>query len=493
MMLRAFTAALCAPGVIGAIFQGEQQQAPLLTTPNDDSSASAGVVTHEAHPHHSLSFTAHSGGQTTTSSSDDKRPFDLDVCPGATAGYTGYLNSGSKHFYFAYFESRASPKDDPLVMWINGGPGCSSMTGLLMELGPCTIDDGGESAHENKDSWINAANVFFLDQPIGVGFSYSDNSSEHARGTFAASEDIYAFMQLWYKAFPESRSLPFSIAGESYGGHYIPIFAGHINDMNKISPPELQIPLESVLIGNGIFAETVQSTSYYDISCTNATGIGPILKDGACKKMAASVPRCEYLMKACEEYPDPIVCKGAYDFCGSELQNPYFHSGRNFYDVSKPCVGPLCYPIMKSITTFLRRDNVRKAFGVNPDTPKFEACSDKVGDEFRRANDGLIDTRPFVAGLLHSEIRVLIYVGTYDWICNFVGNERVFGSLPWKGLADFKYQQENNKQVWEGGLWWESGMLRYVRINGAGHMVPFDKPKHAINMFSAWLNKKPLV
>lgn len=80
-----------------------------------------------------------------------------------------------------------------------------------------------------------------------------------------------------------------------------------------------------------------------------------------------------------------------------------------------------------------------------------------------------------------------------DQICNFVGNERVFGSLAWKGLADFRYQQENNKQVWDGGLWWESGPLRYVRINGAGHMVPYDKPKHGLELFRAWLKKEPLV
>lgn len=97
--------------------------------------------------------------------------------------------------------------------------------GLLMELGPCAIDEGGKTTHENKDSWINAANIFFLDQPIGVGFSYSDNPDDHANGTFAASEDVYVFMDLWYKLFPEARKLPFSIAGESYGGHYIPVFA----------------------------------------------------------------------------------------------------------------------------------------------------------------------------------------------------------------------------------------------------------------------------
>lgn len=449
---------------------------------------------------------------------------------------SGDLNSlTSCSFYFAYFQSRSSPADDPVVMWINGGPGCSSMMGLIMELGPCSIDEGGKSAHENKDSWINAANIFFLDQPIGVGFSYSDNPAEHANGSFAAAEDVYIFMDLWYQLFPEARKLPFSIAGESYGGHYIPIFASHINEMNKIAPKEAQIPLESVLIGNGIFADTKQASSSYDISCTNATGIGPLLKDDVCERMADAVPRCEYLLKACTDYPDPLICNGAVDFCSTELDNPYFDSGLNYYDVSKPCDGPLCYPIMRSITTFLRLDRVRKAFGVNPETPQFEACSNKVGSDFRAVNDGLIDTRPFVTSLLHSDIRVMIYVGTFDWvcpvlsmtrarsaslvlaialvspflparvifvsarllihqqICNFVGNERVFGSLEWKGLADFRYQQENNKQVWAGGLWWESGPLRYVRINGAGHMVPFDKPKHAMHLFKAWLDKKPLV
>jgi cathepsin A (carboxypeptidase C) len=479
MNLRLIVAALAASGAVA-------QQKPLAS---DD--VSARVVTHEDHPSHSLSFTAHHAGDTNAQSSGDK-PQIFDVCPGATSGYTGYLHAGHRHFYFAYFESRSSPTDDPLVMWINGGPGCSSMTGLLMELGPCAVNDGGESARKNEDSWINAANIFFLDQPIGVGFSYSDDPADHANGTFAASEDIYAFMRLWYKAFPKSKSLPFSIAGESYGGHYIPIFASHINDMNQQAPPEAQIPLESVLIGNGIFANTVQATSSYDISCTNATGIGPLLDDAVCKEMAAAVPRCEVLLKACEIFPDPLICDTAEDYCGAKLEMPYVRSGRNYYDISKPCNGPLCYPIMASITTFLRRESVRTAFGASPDSPQFEACNSKVGKEFRKVNDRLIDTRPFVAALLHSNIRVLIYVGTYDWICNFVGNERVFGSLAWKGLADFRYQQENNKRVWSGGLWWESGLLRYARINAAGHMVPYDKPKEAMKLFKSWLDKEPL-
>ncbi|EPE31151.1 alpha/beta-Hydrolase [Glarea lozoyensis ATCC 20868] len=458
---------------------------------SSDSSNSVRILTHESHPDHSLTIKPHYSNDVSTKGDGNTV---ADICPGATSGYTGYLNSGSKHFYFAYFESKSKPKDDPLVLWLNGGPGCSSMMGLFMELGPCIVNEGGESARENPDSWTNAASVFFLDQPIGVGFSYSSNGSVHGGegGTFAASEDIYAFMRLWYKAFPESRTLPFSIAGESYGGHYIPVFAEHINQMNKITGIDDQIPLESVMIGNGIFSDLKQASSYYDIPCTNVTGIGPLLDESVCKKMAAAVPRCEYLLKACHEFPDPLICRASAGYCANELENPYFKSGLNYYDISKPCEGYLCYPIIESITKYLRTDKVREAFGVDKAAPQFEGCSNKVGREFQKVNDFIIDTRPFVAALLNTGIRVMIYVGTYDWICNFVGNERVFGSLKWDGLPDFRYQQENNKQVWDGGLWWESGLLRYVRINGAGHMVPHDKPVEALKLFKAWLDKKPL-
>lgn len=300
------------------------------------------------------------------------------------------------------------------------------------------------------------------------------------------------FMQLWYHTFPDSRSLPFSIAGESYGGHYIPIFAQYIAERNSILPLDQQIPLESVLIGNGIFTDRIQKTSSYDISCTNITGVGPLLDSATCSNMSEAVGRCEYLLEACDAYPDPLVCDASYEFCDREFDLPFEESGLNYYDVSKPCEGYLCYPIMSSITKYLRTDRVREAFGVDEEAPQFVGCSDKVGQEFSNAHDGYIDTRPYVADLLHSGIRVLIYVGTFDWICNFVGNERVFGSLEWKGKPDFRFQQENNKKTWSGGLWWESGLLRYARVHGAGHMVPWDKPKEALALFTAWLDKKPL-
>ena len=136
------------------------------------------VLTHEAHPDHKISLKLH-------------EPSDA-VCDGATKGYSGYLSIGDwKHFYFYYFESRKDAQNDPLIMWINGGPGCSSMMGLFMELGPCRVNEHGNGTYPNPSSWIEEASVFFLDQPLGVGFSYADKGHGiKANGTFTASEDV---------------------------------------------------------------------------------------------------------------------------------------------------------------------------------------------------------------------------------------------------------------------------------------------------------------
>ena len=150
-----------------------------------------------------------------------------------------------KHLFFWWFESRNDPVKDDVIMWLNGGPGCSSMTGLLMELGPCRINNHGNGTVNNPHSWTNNASIFFLDQPVGVGFSYGDKTVGTTRD---ASHDVYAFMKIWEEAFPKYKGNSFHIAGESYGGHYVPVFAKEIAQKGGFN-------LKSVMIGNGYFSE----------------------------------------------------------------------------------------------------------------------------------------------------------------------------------------------------------------------------------------------
>jgi cathepsin A (carboxypeptidase C) len=100
-------------------------------------------------------------------------------------------------------------------MWLNGGPGCSSSTGLLFELGPCSIADEGKNTTKNPYSWNTHSNMIFLDQPVNVGYSYGSASVDTSP---VAGQDVYAFMELFLSRFPEYAEKPFHLAAESYGG-----------------------------------------------------------------------------------------------------------------------------------------------------------------------------------------------------------------------------------------------------------------------------------
>ena len=143
---------------------------------------------------------------------------DDSICNSHTTQYTGWLDVGPKHLFFWYFESRTAPKDDPLVLWLTGGPGVSSMLALLEELGPCLINEHGNGTTYNQYGWNKAANLLFVDQPAGVGFSYLDKGEPVPSNSFTAAEDLHIFLQIFVsKAFPKLKDQEFHISGESYG------------------------------------------------------------------------------------------------------------------------------------------------------------------------------------------------------------------------------------------------------------------------------------
>ncbi|KAJ7207322.1 Alpha/Beta hydrolase protein [Mycena rebaudengoi] len=146
--------------------------------------------------------------------------------------------------FFYFFESRSEPDRDDVIFWTNGGPGCSSGFGLLMELGPCRVESAANGTKFHPESWNSKANVFFIDQPIGTGFS--DTTED-------AAKDIAAFVAIFFAHFKKFQGRGFHLAGESYGGRYLPVFAAEIYDQNSalITAGLPPINLTSVIIGNG--------------------------------------------------------------------------------------------------------------------------------------------------------------------------------------------------------------------------------------------------
>ncbi len=128
--------------------------------------------------------------------------------------------------WFWFFEARNSPSTAPLAMWLNGGPGCSSMIGLFQENGPCTFNGvSGSTPVLNPNSWNNAANMLYVDQPIGTGFSFG---TDGATSTVTAAPYVWTLLQAFYAQFPTYQNRNFGLFTESYGGHYGPEFAFYL-------------------------------------------------------------------------------------------------------------------------------------------------------------------------------------------------------------------------------------------------------------------------
>ncbi|PCH36516.1 hypothetical protein WOLCODRAFT_28645 [Wolfiporia cocos MD-104 SS10] len=437
-----------------------------------------------------------------------------DLCDPSVQQYSGYLDiAEDKHLFFWFFEARVNPEDAPLLLWLNGGPGCSSSTGLLFELGPCSIADSGANVTYNKHSWNTHANVIFLDQPVNVGFSYA-NDGTSVNTSPVAGKDVYAFLELFLGRFPQYAKAPFHIAAESYGGTYAPNIAAVIHAENKAlaragaqaNDALLHINLASVMLGNGLTDPYVQMASVPDWACDGPYPVYDDPEGPECQAIRAKVPTCQRLLKSCYEYESRLMCVPALLYCNSQIMGPLVQLGYNPYDVRRKCDrqrdGDLCYSQMGWIDTWMNKPANKRALGVDP-TLEFQSCNMQVNQAFAFQGDGAHNSAKLLPELVEDGVRLLVYAGNADMMCNFIGNER------WVEQLDSRFQKEfaAKKPVpWvttesgqlagtvrsAGGNGYTAGNITFVAVHEAGHMVPYDQPEAALDLVTKWLFDLPL-
>jgi len=397
--------------------------------------------------------------------------------------FSGYLDDEEqdKHLFYWFFESRNDPENDPVVLWLNGGPGCSSLTGLFFELGPATIDENIKVVR-NPYSWNNNASVIFLDQPVNVGYSYSSGS---VSSTEAASKDVYALLTLFFHQFPQYAKQDFHIAGESYAGHYVPVFSQEI-----LSHKDRNINLKSALVGNGLTDGYTQYAYYGPMACGEG-GYPAVLSESQCQSIANAVPRCQSLIQGCYDSESAWRCVPAGIYCNNAIMTPYMQTGMNPYDIRSPCEDNenLCYTGLGWITEWLNKEEVMTALGVEVST--YESCNMAINRDFNLHGDWMKPIFKVVPKLLE-EIPVLIYAGDADWICNWLGNQAWVHALEWKGQKDFNDVEleplKLNSDDDEGyGQVKTSGNFTFMRIYQAGHMVPTNQPEASSDFLNRWL------
>lgn len=284
-------------------------------------------------------------------------------------------------------------------------------------------------------------------------------------------------------------------------GHYIPAIGSVINENNKGNFQTLelfrekntlnQINLKSLLIGNGLTDPLVQYKYYSKMACENS--YGPVLDKATCANMDAQFPACERLIQNCYDSENVFACLPAAMKCNKDQIQPYQQTGMNPYDVREKCKGGnLCYEILESVQKYLNLPEVKEEVGAEVDD--YESCNMQINFRFQMAGDWM---RPYVTRvpvLLEDGIRILIYSGDADFICNWMGNKAWTIELPWSGHEEFS--QANDTEWYSDRLGKQAGELRktedgsfaFLRVFGAGHMVPYDQPESGLDMLQQWVS-----
>ncbi|KAL6516715.1 Serine carboxypeptidase-like 48 [Orobanche gracilis] len=398
---------------------------------------------------------------------------------GQHAGYYKLAHSKDARMFYFFFESRKS-RHDPVVIWLTGGPGCSSELALFYENGPFKITNNLSLAL-NDYGWDKVSNLIYVDQPIGTGFSYSSNEDDIRHNEEDVSNDLYDFVQTFFKEHPEYVQNDFYITGESYAGHYIPAFAHRVHQENK-KHKGVHINLKGFAIGNGLTNPEIQYGAYTDYALDMK-----LIRQSDHDSMKESVSDCQHAIKLCGADGESS-CVSAFMVCNEIFSRIVeISGGKNYYDVRGQCDGAMCYDF-SNMESFLNLKSVREALGVGD--IDFVSCSSVVYDAM--VTDWMRNLEIGIPALLEDGIKLLVYAGEYDLICNWLGNSRWVHAMEWSGRRKFVAAKTSPFSVdgKEAGLQKGYGPLTFLKVHNAGHMVPMDQPKASVEMLSRWMHGK---
>jgi carboxypeptidase C (cathepsin A) len=403
--------------------------------------------------------------------------------------YSGYLdvpNSLGKSLHYVFVESQNDPTTDPIVLWLNGGPGCSSMDGLFYEHGPFIFINDGTTLTVNPYSWNTNASVLYLEAPAGVGFSNLGNiANNYTTDEITAHDNLLALLQ-FFKGFYEYRHLPFYITGESYAGIYVPTLALAIVNYNaytQYSP----INLQGIAVGNGctdwkydtdpafmhmLWNYGMMSPAWHTQLMDNCDNMNDF-SSAACQQVVETVNNAVGNVNIYDIYgtcyPGPSASEDTYRRNQQRLR---FLKDLNPLREVPPCIA------WEGIYGYLNNMAVKQAFHVNTSiTWDFCANLDYHSDFFH----GSIYAYPT---LINAGLNILIYSGDVDGAVPTIGTRNWIRELNLAILEPYRSWYVNEQVAGYTILY--SG-LRLVTVKGAGHMVPQWKPAQAQHMFLSWL------
>ncbi|KAK1584817.1 serine carboxypeptidase [Colletotrichum navitas] len=409
------------------------------------------------------------------------------------AGHVEVTPDHNGNMFFWHFQNQHIANKQRTVIWLNGGPGCSSEDGALMEIGPYRVKDPDHLEY-NNGSWNEFANLLFVDNPVGTGFSFVDTNSYLHELTEMADQFVQ-FLEKWFAMFPEYEHDDLYISGESYAGQHIPYIAKHILERNKKPGVKTPWQLKGLLMGNAWISPRDQYDAYLKYAYEKK-----LIEKGSpvalqleqqwriCRTALAvtstvDFPECELVLQKLLEQTAKVNAKGE-----RECINMYDIRLRDTY----PSCGMNWPPDLVNLTPYLRKSEVVNALHIKPQkNTGWTECNGAVGSAFRAPKS--VPSRDYLPDLL-KEVPIVLFSGAEDLICNYMGTEAMIGDMEWNGGKGFELTPGNwaPRRDWtvEGqpaGFWQEARNLTYILFYNSSHMVPFDYARRSRDMLDRFM------
>lgn len=389
--------------------------------------------------------------------------------------YSGLITVNKEYdsnIFFWYFEAATDPENAPVLIWLQGGPGASSLFGLFTENGPFNVDENGNLVRR-KYSWHLNHHLIYIDNPVGTGFSFTGNDSGYAKTEEDVAANLYETMRQFYLLFPHLKSHPLYLSGESYAGKYVPAFGFAIDQKNEGTDKEFVMNLQGMAIGNAWSdpLHQVQLGNYmYELGLIDSKTL-IIFHD-------YETLGIKYIQE--EDYLGAfmlfdILLDGEMTSAGSIMKNatgitfPY-----NYLAQRQP---------KNNLAQLISNMKWRKAIHVGD--LKFNS-NDNVNDNKvgkYLINDVMKSVAPWTEYLLN-KYRMVFYNGQLDLVCPYQPETEHLKNLKFNGAEEYK---NADRMIWKvgddiAGYVKEAGNLVEVLVRDSGHMVPTDQPKWAFDL-----------
>ncbi|EFH41812.1 hypothetical protein ARALYDRAFT_494807 [Arabidopsis lyrata subsp. lyrata] len=422
-------------------------------------------------------------------------PGQLKVAFRQYAGYVDLdMNAGRSLFYY-FVEAEEHPDTKPLTLWLNGGPGCSSgCGGAFTELGPFYPTGDGGGLRVNSMSWNKASNLLFVESPVGVGWSYSNRSSDYNTGDKSTASDMLVFLLGWFDKFPEFKSRDFFLTGENYAGHYIPQLADAILSYNSRSSG-FKFNIKGIAIGNPFLKLDRDVRAAFEFFWSHG-----MISDEVGHTIMSQCDFLDYTYI----YPHnlSVACNDAIREAGNSITEYV-----NNYDF----LLDICYPSIVLKELRLKQMATKMSMGVDvcmtyerqlyfnlPEVQmalhanrthlpySWSMCSNLLNYSGIDAN---INMLPTLKRVIQNKIPVWIFSGDQDSVVPFLGTRTVVREL----ANDLNFKTTVPYGVWfhkrqVGGWAIEYGnILTFATVRGAAHAVANTQPSQALHLFSTFL------